>query len=26
MLITYLCTFFATQKFLKSKIDQLYWW
>ncbi len=24
MLITYLCTFFATQKFLKSKIDQLY--
>ena len=24
ILITYLCTFFATQKFLKSKIDQLY--
>jgi len=24
VIITYLCTFFATQKFLKSKIDQLY--
>jgi len=24
IIITYLCTFFATQKFLKSKIDQLY--
>ena len=24
IIITYLCTFFATQKFLKIKIEQLY--
>ena len=24
VIITYLCTFFATQKFLNTKIDQLY--